>query len=91
MQLYIKAEGILQSLSTYLDGPTQVKDILKQFKLDQKQSGPVHLEVIARIQEKTVLCLHLNETTITKGFKCKTTSYPLETVLRRNVIRLFSF
>ncbi|XP_076676903.1 vitellogenin-5 isoform X2 [Andrena cerasifolii] len=69
VSLYIKAEGILQSLSTYLDGPTQVKDILKQFKLDQKQNGPVHLEVIARIQEKTVLCLHLNETTITKGFK----------------------
>ncbi|XP_017765465.1 PREDICTED: uncharacterized protein LOC108554635 [Eufriesea mexicana] len=69
VSLYIKAEGLLHSLSTHLDGPTQIKDILKQFKLDQKQNGPVHLEVIARIQEKTVLCLHLNETSITKGFK----------------------
>ncbi|XP_043523814.1 uncharacterized protein LOC122535938 isoform X2 [Frieseomelitta varia] len=69
VSLYIKAEGLLHSLSTHLDGPTQVKDILKQFKLDQKQNGPVHLEVIARIQEKTVLCLHLNETNIIKGFK----------------------
>ncbi|KOC70286.1 Vitellogenin-6, partial [Habropoda laboriosa] len=69
VSLYIKAEGLLQSLSTHVDGPTQVKDILKQFKLDQKQNGPVHLEIIARIQEKTVLCLHLNETNIIKGFK----------------------
>ncbi|CAK9803774.1 vit-6 [Anthophora quadrimaculata] len=69
VSLYIKAEGLLQSLSAHVDGPTQVKDILKQFKLDQKQNGPVHLEVIARIQEKTVLCLHLNETNIIKGFK----------------------
>ncbi|XP_033196752.1 vitellogenin-4 isoform X1 [Bombus vancouverensis nearcticus] len=69
VSLYIKAEGLLHSLSAHLDGPTQVKDILKQFKLDEKQNGPVHLEVIARIQEKTVLCLHLNETNIIKGFK----------------------
>lgn len=52
-----------------------MKDILKQFKLDEKQNGPVHLEVIARIQEKTVLCLHLNETNIIKGFKCKFINY----------------
>ncbi|XP_043259379.1 uncharacterized protein LOC122401364 [Colletes gigas] len=69
VSLYIKAEGLIQSLSTYLEGPSQVKDILKQFKLDQKQNGPVHLEIIARIQEKTVLCLHLNETNIIAGFK----------------------
>ncbi|CAL7948266.1 unnamed protein product [Xylocopa violacea] len=69
VSLYIKAEGLLHALSTHLDGPTQVKDILKQFKLDQKQNGPVHLEIIARIQEKTILCLHLNETNIIKGFK----------------------
>ncbi|XP_076650819.1 vitellogenin-5 isoform X2 [Halictus rubicundus] len=69
LSLYIKGEGLLQSLSTYLDGPSQVKDILKQFKINQKESGPVHLEVIARIQEKTVLCLHLNETNIVSGFK----------------------
>lgn len=69
VSLYIKAEGLLHSLSTHPDGPTQVKDILKKFKLDQKQSGSVHLEIIARIQEKTVLCLHLNETNIIKGFK----------------------
>nr|XP_031847046.1 uncharacterized protein LOC116433275 isoform X1 [Nomia melanderi] len=69
LSLYIKGEGLLHSLSTYLDGPSQVKDILKQFKIDQKESGPVHLEVIARIQEKTVLCLHLNETNIVSGFK----------------------
>ncbi|XP_034189310.1 uncharacterized protein LOC117608379 isoform X1 [Osmia lignaria lignaria] len=69
VSLYIKAEGLLHSLSTYMDSPTQIKDILKQFKLDQKQNGPVHLEIIARIQEKTVLCLHLNETNIIKGFK----------------------
>ncbi|XP_053999528.1 vitellogenin-3 isoform X1 [Hylaeus anthracinus] len=69
VSLYIKAEGLLQTLSTYLDGPTQVQDILKQFKIDQKRNGPVHLEVIARIQEKTILCLHLNETNIIAGFK----------------------
>ncbi|XP_076235711.1 uncharacterized protein LOC143180071 [Calliopsis andreniformis] len=69
VSLYIKAEGVLQLLSTYLEGPTQVKDILNQFKLDQRENAPVHLEVIARIQEKTVLCLHLNETTINKGVK----------------------
>ncbi|KZC04099.1 Vitellogenin-3 [Dufourea novaeangliae] len=63
------SEGLLQSLSTYLDGPSQVKDILKQFKVDQKETNHVHLEVIARIQEKTVLCLHLNETNIVSGFK----------------------
>ncbi|XP_076176627.1 uncharacterized protein LOC143151413 isoform X2 [Ptiloglossa arizonensis] len=70
VSLYIKAEGLPQLLPTYLDSPTQVKDILKQFKLDQKQNGPIHLEVIARIQEKTVLCLHLNESNIIAGFKC---------------------
>lgn len=69
--MYIKAEGLPQALSTYLDSPSQVKDLLKTFKLDRKENGPVHLEVIARIQEKTVLCLHLNETNIIKGFKCK--------------------
>nr|XP_033331967.1 vitellogenin-4 [Megalopta genalis] len=69
LSLYIKGEGLLQSLSTYFDGPSQVKDILKQFKINQKDSGPVHLEVIARVQEKTVLCLHLNETNIISGFK----------------------
>ncbi|XP_076394577.1 vitellogenin isoform X2 [Megachile rotundata] len=69
VSLYIKAEGLLQSLSAHLDSPTQIKDILKQFKLDQRQNGPVHLEIIARIQEKTVLCLHINETNIMKGFK----------------------
>ncbi|XP_017876855.1 uncharacterized protein LOC108623080 isoform X1 [Ceratina calcarata] len=69
VSLYIKAEGLLHSLSTHQDGPTQVKDILKQFKVDPRQTGPVHLEIIARIQEKTVLCLHLNETNLIKGFK----------------------
>ncbi|XP_047354225.1 uncharacterized protein LOC124950864 isoform X1 [Vespa velutina] len=66
VSLYIKAEGLLHSLSTYLENPTHVKDILNQYKLDQKETAPIHLEVIAQVQQKTVLCLHLNQTNIAK-------------------------
>ncbi|XP_043675802.1 vitellogenin-like isoform X2 [Vespula pensylvanica] len=66
VSLYIKAEGLLHSLSTYLENPTQVKDILNQYKLDRKEIAPVHLEIIAQVQQKTVLCLHLNHTNIAK-------------------------
>ncbi|KAK2579022.1 hypothetical protein KPH14_002816 [Odynerus spinipes] len=69
VSLYIKAEGLLHSLSTNLDNPTQVKDLLNQFKLDEKDTAPVHLEIIARVQQKTVLCLHLNKTNISKAVK----------------------
>lgn len=39
--------------------------------MDERKKNPVHLEVIARIQEKTVLCVHWNETKIVEGLKCK--------------------
>jgi len=55
--------------------PTNIKDILKQFKLDERRKGPVHLEIITRIQEKTVLCVHWNETSIVDGLKCKLMVY----------------
>lgn len=35
----------------------------------------MHLEVIARIQDKTVLCVHWNETNIIDGLKCKFITY----------------
>lgn len=69
--MYIKAEGLLHSLSTYLENPTQVKDILNQYKLDRKEIAPVHLEIIAQVQQKTVLCLHLNHTNIAKIVQCQ--------------------
>ncbi|XP_011707638.1 PREDICTED: uncharacterized protein LOC105462624 [Wasmannia auropunctata] len=69
VSLYIKAEGIFHSLATSFENPTNIKDILKEFKLDERRQGPVHLEVIARIQEKTVLCVHWNETNIVEGLK----------------------
>ncbi|KAI4483442.1 hypothetical protein M0802_013384 [Mischocyttarus mexicanus] len=69
VSLYIKAEGLLHSLSTYLENPTLVKDILGRYKLKQKETGLVHLEIIARVQEKTVLCLHLNQMNIAKIVK----------------------
>lgn len=70
-QLYIKAEGIFHSLATSFENPTYIKDILKEFKLDERKKGPMHLEIITRIQEKTVLCVHWNETSIVEGLKCK--------------------
>ncbi|XP_072751184.1 uncharacterized protein [Anoplolepis gracilipes] len=69
LSLYIKAEGVFHSLATSFDNPTHIKDILKQFKLDERKKDSVHLEVIARIQEKTVLCVHWNETKIAEGLK----------------------
>lgn len=70
IKLYIKAEGVFHSLATF-DNPTNIKDILKKFKLDERKKNSVHLEIIARIQEKTVLCVHWNETKIVEGLKCK--------------------
>ncbi|RLU25125.1 hypothetical protein DMN91_003217 [Ooceraea biroi] len=68
VSLYVKAEGIFHSLTTSFD-PTNIRDILKEFKLDERRKGPVHLEIITRIQEKTVLCVHWNETSIVDGLK----------------------
>ncbi|XP_050462195.1 uncharacterized protein LOC126857111 [Cataglyphis hispanica] len=69
LSLYIKAEGVFHSLATSFDNPTNIKDILKKFKLDERKKNSVHLEIIARIQEKTVLCVHWNETKIVEGLK----------------------
>ncbi|XP_012215404.1 uncharacterized protein [Linepithema humile] len=69
VSLYVRAEGIFHSLATSAENPTNIKDILKEFKLNERQKGPVHLEVIARIQDKTVLCVHWNETNIIDGLK----------------------
>ncbi|XP_018353413.1 PREDICTED: uncharacterized protein LOC108755104 [Trachymyrmex septentrionalis] len=69
VSLYIKAEGISHSLATSFENPTNIKDILKEFKLDERIKGPMHLEIITRIQEKTVLCVHWNETNIVEGLK----------------------
>lgn len=71
IKLYIKVEGVSHSLATSFDNPTNIKDILREFKLDERKKDSVHLEVIARIQEKTVLCVHWNETRIVEGLKCK--------------------
>lgn len=70
-QLYIKAEGFLHTMTTYLDSPTRVSDILKGFKINKKSLTPPHFEIIVRVQEKAVLCLHLNKTSLIKAFKCK--------------------
>ncbi|XP_011870467.1 PREDICTED: uncharacterized protein LOC105563463 isoform X2 [Vollenhovia emeryi] len=69
VSLYIKAEGIFHSLATSFENPTYIKDVLKEFKLDERKKGPMHLEIITRIQEKTVLCVHWNETNIVEGLK----------------------
>ncbi|XP_033211866.1 uncharacterized protein LOC117169551 isoform X2 [Belonocnema kinseyi] len=69
VSLYIKAEGFLHTMTTYLDNPTRVEDILKQFKINEKSINPAHFEIIARVQEKAVLCLHLNRTSLVKVFK----------------------
>ncbi|XP_011154887.1 uncharacterized protein LOC105192439 [Harpegnathos saltator] len=69
ISLYVKAQGIFHSLATSFDNPTNIRDILKEFKLDERKKGPAHLEVIIRIQEKTVLCIHWNETSIVSGLK----------------------
>ncbi|XP_014475055.1 PREDICTED: uncharacterized protein LOC106744646 [Dinoponera quadriceps] len=69
VSLYVKAEGIFHTLATSFDNPTNIRDVLKEFKLDERRKGPVHLEVITRIQEKTVLCIHLNESSIINGLK----------------------
>lgn len=61
---------MLHSLSTYVEQPTRVEDILKQFKTDQKSTNPVHVEIIARIQDKVVLCLHTNQTNLMQVIKC---------------------
>lgn len=66
----MKTEGVLHSLATHLSRPVPaIKDILKQFKLDQRETNKIHVEIIARVQEKAVLCLHLNETTLEKAAK----------------------
>ncbi|XP_015117477.1 uncharacterized protein LOC107041422 [Diachasma alloeum] len=62
--LYMKATGVMQSLSSYLESPIRVKDILKEFKLNKITREPIHLEMIVRVQQKAVLCLHFNETNI---------------------------
>ncbi|KAL6253497.1 hypothetical protein P5V15_015343 [Pogonomyrmex californicus] len=69
VSLYIKAEGIFHSLAASFENPTNIKDILKEFRLDERKKGPMHLEIITRIQEKTVLCVHWNETNIIEGIK----------------------
>lgn len=43
--------------------------------MDERKKGPMHLEIITRIQEKTVLCVHWNETNIIEGLKCKFVIY----------------
>ncbi|XP_011495960.1 PREDICTED: uncharacterized protein LOC105360685 [Ceratosolen solmsi marchali] len=71
ISLYIKAEGFLHAFSTninYLTLSTRLENILKQFKLKSQSSNPVHLEIIAKIQQKAVLCLHLNQTNLVKVF-----------------------
>ncbi|XP_011307083.1 uncharacterized protein [Fopius arisanus] len=62
--LYVKATGLMQSLSRYLESPTRIKDILKEFKFNKKQREHIHLELIVRVQQKAVLCLHFNESNI---------------------------
>ncbi|KAF7992158.1 hypothetical protein HCN44_001483 [Aphidius gifuensis] len=64
ISIYIKATGLMQSLSSYLESPVRVKDILKQFKIDKLTSQNIHFEIIARVQQKAVLCLHFNSTNI---------------------------
>ncbi|XP_031777418.1 uncharacterized protein LOC100114520 isoform X2 [Nasonia vitripennis] len=70
--LYIKAEGLLHAISTNVNDmsfSTRVEDILKQFKFKHQPNSPVHLEIIAYVQQKAVLCLHLNQTNLIKAFK----------------------
>ncbi|XP_029165191.1 uncharacterized protein LOC114936229 [Nylanderia fulva] len=70
LSLYIKAEGVFHSLAANsFDNPANIKDILTQFKLDERRKNPAHLEIIARIQEKTVMCIYWNETKIVEGLK----------------------
>ncbi|XP_043280856.1 uncharacterized protein [Venturia canescens] len=67
ISLYVKAEGLVNSLSAYMESPTRVKDILKDFNIKEKPRGEVYLEIIARVQQKAVFCLHFNQSSIEKG------------------------
>ncbi|XP_051171445.1 uncharacterized protein LOC127288178 isoform X1 [Leptopilina boulardi] len=69
VSLYIKAEGFLHTMTTYLDSPTRISDILKRFKINPKSLTPPHFEIIVRVQEKAVLCLHLNRSSLVKAFQ----------------------
>ncbi|XP_057323031.1 uncharacterized protein LOC130666240 [Microplitis mediator] len=64
ISLQIKATGLTHSLSHYLESFVRIKDILKEFKLDDRSFESPHIEIIARVQQKAVLCLHFNKTNI---------------------------
>ncbi|KAK0168827.1 hypothetical protein PV327_002594 [Microctonus hyperodae] len=68
ISLYIKATGVMHSLSGFLEQPGRVKDILNSFKLDEKSKDPVQVDIIVRVQQKAVLCLHFNKTNIDHAF-----------------------
>nr|QGV11548.1 Vg1 [Tetrastichus brontispae] len=72
VSIYIKGEGILPAISTNfneLPSLAQIEDILKQFKMKHKSGNPVHFELIAKVQQKAVLCLHLNQSNLVDAFK----------------------
>ncbi|XP_058799949.1 uncharacterized protein LOC131669231 isoform X2 [Phymastichus coffea] len=72
VSIYIKGEGILTAISTNLNDlslSTRIEDILKKFKLKSLNGNPVHFELIVKIQQKAVLCLHLNQTNLVEVFK----------------------
>ncbi|KAL7291123.1 hypothetical protein TKK_0015250 [Trichogramma kaykai] len=72
VSLYIKAEGLLHAISTNLNDlsmSTRVEDLLKKFKFNHQSTTPVHVEIVARVQQKAVLCLHLNQSNLVDAFK----------------------
>ncbi|XP_066593012.1 vitellogenin-5 [Prorops nasuta] len=67
--LYVKGKNLLQSLPSNVESLAELRDILKQFKFDRRKKEPAYLEIIARVQEKTILCLHINESRILKALE----------------------
>ncbi|XP_046433449.1 uncharacterized protein LOC124186103 isoform X1 [Neodiprion fabricii] len=68
LALYIKADSALEKIAPIKESG-DIMEVLKQFKIKENPEKPVHVEIIAQIQGKAVLCLHLNETNIKKGYK----------------------
>ncbi|KAG8040663.1 hypothetical protein G9C98_002659 [Cotesia typhae] len=48
LRIEIKATGLTHSLSHYLESFVRIKDILKEFKLDDRSFDSPHIEIIAR-------------------------------------------
>ncbi|XP_015599682.1 uncharacterized protein LOC107269863 [Cephus cinctus] len=69
VSLYIKDDGIFTGVLEHLQNFTRVKEVLQTFKLPERIEKPLHMEIIARVQQKAVLCMYFNQTNIKKALK----------------------